>query len=789
MAHFKIKNNNGNVVFVDQKRYYKDVVKAMIVNYFNLDNLDFRNRKLEGISFKGLILKGTNFTGAKLENASFENTTLEDVSFVNANIDMCSFRNARFINCKFDGCIGKADFGDQPIPGQVKEPVGKMAQTPWVDFLKWCRNYRKYPDRSEKFSAEHLRTIFTSQVKKTCSIEKCKKCIEKAKENPNQKIELFLTTNSFSEPRVYREFLNCKECKTCKNCCECVKCKGCANNFKKDKICSLCNTCPVCCPSFCYICNKCEKKHLLKNSCSKCGYCNENCCNCSIVGRFDNDRITFHDSQPNEINPSKRFIAAEIEVAGVKGPGRFVTKAVKNWAASIVYDGSIFPGQGPSQQSFEICTSPANGEKYISQIIEICKGLKDADAFLNNNCGLHVHVDARDFTPDDVRRLVKIYSKIENVLFSMVPDSRKESKFCKPCGQKYEWGIWEEKISNKEIETDRLIEKTVYGTNRKGEVENLKRNKRAGSSGSDTSTSRYDALNIHSYYYRGTIECRLFNGTISARKIVNWGIMWALIMDYVKRNTDEQVDKDMSGNEFQALYKAIGDNKAIKDFIFRRVMDHGTSEHKRLVEKVDLDLKTLEASGGKILVEDVPSKTERTASMFELWPHHKRWIDAISAFYRRCGMNSKENEQQNTFTDLISQEIPFESLPIEEFKKKLARKTDEVKLLEFDESAPLIMYEQIWGSNHCNCAERCVPYRNERNALIEEHNKKIKKAEVNKISLIDSLHKALMMDTKVVPPIANVNQTIVNVHKSMTYPPPNPVKVDLSKIEENGGNE
>lgn len=49
----------------------------------------------------------------------------------------------------------------------------------------------------------------------------------------------------------------------------------------------------------------------------------------------------------------------------------------------------------------------------------------------------HVHIDARDFNHWDMRRLVMVYAKIEDALFAMVPEARRESRYCSPCGEAY----------------------------------------------------------------------------------------------------------------------------------------------------------------------------------------------------------------------------------------------------------------------------------------------------------------------------------------------------------------
>ena len=54
--------------------------------------------------------------------------------------------------------------------------------------------------------------------------------------------------------------------------------------------------------------------------------------------------------------------------------------------------------------------------------------------------------------------------------------------------------------------------------------------------------ARYAAMNLHSWQYRGTVECRMFAGTVTAYRIINWGLLWAAILDYAKSHSTEHIE-------------------------------------------------------------------------------------------------------------------------------------------------------------------------------------------------------------------------------------------------------
>jgi len=324
----------------------------------------------------------------------------------------------------------------------------------------------------------------------------------------------------------------CPRCRACSACCDCVRCEFCGTY---------------------------EAEHNVY-SCEHCQGC-QNCCECAFGdqgdGRLSNRffdcesegrnvelaryPLTFHNATTFNINPSHRYLSVEIEVAGC-GTGSYVNQACAKWKASIVEDGSLPDG------GFEINTAPANGDAFVQQITEICTALARQGAEVNDRCGLHVHIDARTFRAPTMRKLLKLYVKLERALLLLVPKSRRHNQYCTPVEHRLREYLNPKKITytpdNKPIygpvtlkgtkETREKIAEYTYGDGVKVVPKRLRRNKYGG--------ERYKAFNLVSWYHRGTIECRLFNGTINAVKIVNWAMLWAGILDYAKRTHENVID-------------------------------------------------------------------------------------------------------------------------------------------------------------------------------------------------------------------------------------------------------
>jgi hypothetical protein len=108
-------------------------------------------------------------------------------------------------------------------------------------------------------------------------------------------------------------------------------------------------------------------------------------------------------------------------------------------------------------------------------IRKVCKVLKQAGAYVNRSCGLHVHLDMRN------REVQKAYSNLVSVekwLYAMNPKSRRNNDFCRPAPS----GNFEEA-------------------------------KNAG---------RYRSINAVAYDELRTLEVRVHAGTVNATKINNW---------------------------------------------------------------------------------------------------------------------------------------------------------------------------------------------------------------------------------------------------------------------------
>lgn len=202
---------------------------------------------------------------------------------------------------------------------------------------------------------------------------------------------------------------------------------------------------------------------------------------------------------------------------------------VRKWGGGIVRDGSL-PDSG-----FEITTAPANGDLFARQIEDICTALNDQNAEVSPKCGYHVHIDGRDYSCWDIRKLVLLYAKIESALFETVPKSRRDNHYFMQCADRFAVGL----VHSKDAKNHLLD--NVYAEAVKGSTGRIRGQRVKQAKANKYGEYRYYALNLHSWFYRGTIECRLAAGTTNPRKIINWGLLWASILDYAAQHSEAAI--------------------------------------------------------------------------------------------------------------------------------------------------------------------------------------------------------------------------------------------------------
>ena len=145
--------------------------------------------------------------------------------------------------------------------------------------------------------------------------------------------------------------------------------------------------------------------------------------------------------------------------------------------------------------------SPILTYEDMADLQEIIRQLRHKGAFVNSQCGIHIHVDASRYTPQTLRNLVNIIASKEDILYKALRIDPARLRWCKKTNERLL-----EAINRKKPQTMEALKDIWYAGSTRGRDEHY----------NDT---RYHGLNLHSTFTKGTVEFRLFNSTTHAGEI------------------------------------------------------------------------------------------------------------------------------------------------------------------------------------------------------------------------------------------------------------------------------
>lgn len=153
----------------------------------------------------------------------------------------------------------------------------------------------------------------------------------------------------------------------------------------------------------------------------------------------------------------------------------------------IVSDGSVHGG-------WELVSPPLSGNAGIDEVRKAATAMVEAGAFVDRECGLHVHVDANDLSAATIVNLTKRYAQHENEINKLIPSFRHSCS-------------WAQGMSNVATMVSDYLRSNPNATARQV---------------CDRLNDRYYKLNLMAYAVHGTVEFRQHSGTVDGTKIANW---------------------------------------------------------------------------------------------------------------------------------------------------------------------------------------------------------------------------------------------------------------------------
>lgn len=223
------------------------------------------------------------------------------------------------------------------------------------------------------------------------------------------------------------------------------------------------------------------------------------------------------------INMKEQNFGLELEFTGIsrKRAAQAIAMTINGnyeYTSEWSYDRRVITDQ--AGRKWSICSdssvdgsSSGNGGEFVTpictyddipQVQECIRALRRAGAKVNSSCGLHIHVDGANHNARSLKNLTFTFKAKQDLIYKAVGTRRSRlGQWCQP--------IDDELIGNikkiKKID-DETLKNTWYDTYapHQNRAEHYNR-------------SRYHALNLHSIWYRGTVEFRLFEATMHAGEV------------------------------------------------------------------------------------------------------------------------------------------------------------------------------------------------------------------------------------------------------------------------------
>lgn len=132
--------------------------------------------------------------------------------------------------------------------------------------------------------------------------------------------------------------------------------------------------------------------------------------------------------------------------------------------------------------------------------------------------GIHVHVESVDLTARQVAAVARTFTSFEDVIYRIASSGWETIRgnarqYARPLTDSQVQGL-------AKARTDRQVRQAYYGS------------EAVFAQGHHHHSSRYCGLNLHSHFYRGTIEFRVFNSSLNAKRIQTYiAVCVAIVQD------------------------------------------------------------------------------------------------------------------------------------------------------------------------------------------------------------------------------------------------------------------
>lgn len=181
-------------------------------------------------------------------------------------------------------------------------------------------------------------------------------------------------------------------------------------------------------------------------------------------------------------------------------------RGFREW--KVERDGSVSSGEWGG----EVVTPILKGEQGLEDITKVMRALRTAGGNVNQSCGMHVHLNVQSMTNAARAKLVTEFYKHHDTFDRFIAKSRTAAGR----GQGYQY------------------------CERAADHEWQEQSRRMEANGHFGYTEKYRSLNLTPYAKYGTVEVRMHQGTLNARKATAWIQLLVGFLDTVEREEQDQ---------------------------------------------------------------------------------------------------------------------------------------------------------------------------------------------------------------------------------------------------------
>lgn len=238
------------------------------------------------------------------------------------------------------------------------------------------------------------------------------------------------------------------------------------------------------------------------------------------------------------------YLNSEVQEGGTYYDKKFVEMSDgREW--TIMSDGSIKTQRKTNGRKIEVYDASYSCELVspiltynndIETLQQIIRELRKAGAFINQTCGIHIHLDGANHTVKTLKNFINIIYSKNDLLYSALQIKEERQGWCKKMDESLV-----NKIRTSRPQTMQKLERIWYGEYYYSRTTHY-------------NATRYHFLNLHSFFNGNhTVELRGFNSTLHAGEIRSYIVLALALNNQALTQTKASTKKPQVENEKFAM--------------------------------------------------------------------------------------------------------------------------------------------------------------------------------------------------------------------------------------------